>query len=150
MAIEINNKKAYFDYFIENEIEVGLVLEGREVKAIKDGRANLKGSWCDIEKGEMWVIGMHISDFSEMSNSKNLLTKYDPYRKRKLLLHKKEILRLSQRKQLEGVTFVPLKLYFSNGKIKMLMGICKGKKQYDKRETIKKRDIDRDIKENKF
>lgn len=149
MNIDIKNKKAYFDFFIESEIEVGIVLEGREVKAIKDGRANLKGSWCDIENGEMWVIGMHISDYSVTGNSKNLLTKFDPYRKRKLLLHKREILRLSQRKQLEGVTFVPLKLYFNNGKIKMLLGICKGKKQYDKREVIKKRDLDRSLKENK-
>lgn len=140
---EIKNKKAYFDFTIENTIEVGLVLEGREVKSVKNGKANLKGSWCDIENGEMWVNGMHISNFQD--GKENAVTKYDPYRKRKLLLHKKEIMKLFQRKQLEGVTFVPLKLYFSNGKVKMLMGICKGKKQYDKREVMKKKDIQRDI-----
>ncbi len=149
--MEIKNKKAYFDYFIEDTIEVGIVLEGKEVKSIKEGKANLKGSWCDIDNGEMWVVGMHISNYMDSASANtNLLTKYNPTKKRKLLLHKKEIVKLGQRKQLEGITFVPLKLYFNNGKIKMLMGICKGKKQYDKRESLKIRDEDRSIRKNNF
>lgn len=140
---EIKNKKAYFDYFIVEEIEVGIVLEGKEVKSIRDGRCNLKGSWCDISKGEMFVKGMHISPYQEGTN--NLFTSVDPIRVRKLLLHKSEIRKLEQRKQLDGCTFVPLKLYFSNGKVKMLLGVCKGKKKFDKRESIKERDIKRDM-----
>ena len=141
MNLEIKNKKAYFDYFITDTVEVGIVLEGREVKSIINGKVNLKGSWCGIDNGEMWVYNMHISNYMDSANANlNLLTKYDPIRKRKLLLHKKQIRKFNQMKQIEGITFVPLKLYFNNGKIKMLMGVCKGKKQYDKRETIKLRD----------
>lgn len=145
--MEIKNKKAYFDYFVEDEIEAGLVLEGKEVKAIRDGKCNLKGSWCKIINGEVFVLGMHISSYQE-SGVDSYLTKTDPYRDRKLLLHRREILRLDDKKKTDGITLVPLKLYFSHGKVKMLLGICKGKKNYDKRETIKKRDIEREMKNN--
>lgn len=141
--MEIKNKKAYFDYFIVEEVEVGVVLEGKEVKSIRQGKCNLKGSWCDIDKNEMFVKGMHISPYQE--GSENLFTSVDPYRVRKLLLHKSEIRKLDYKKQTEGYTFVPLKLYMSNGKVKMLMGVCKGKKKFDKRESIKERDVKRDM-----
>ena len=142
--LNIQNKKAYFDYFIEEEIEVGIVLEGKEVKSIRQGKCNLKGSWCNIIDGEMFVLGMHISNYQDSARD-NMLVRLDPYRTRKLLLHKKQIQKLEMRKKLEGVTFVPLKLYLSKGKVKMLMGVCRGKKLYDKREVIKKRDMDRNM-----
>lgn len=141
--MEIKNKKAYFDYFVEDEIEVGIVLEGKEVKSIRDGKCNLKGAWCDIENGEMFLKGAHISNYQD--GKENSLTRIDPYRVRKLLLHKKEILKLGYKKQVDGLTFVPLKIYFSKGKVKLLLGVCKGKKKYDKRETIKERDIKRNL-----
>ena len=142
--MEIVNRKAYFDYFVEDQIEVGIVLEGKEVKAIRQGKCNLKGSWCNVIDNEMFVLGMHISPYQE-SGRDNSLVRIDPYRTRKLLLHKKEIRKLAMKKQLEGITFVPLKIYFVKGKAKMLLGVCKGKKNYDKRETQKNRDIDRDL-----
>lgn len=144
MSLEVKNKKAYFDFFIEDEIEAGLGLLGKEVKSIRAGKCNLKGSWCDIVNGEMFVNNIHISPYQESSQN-SMLTKIDPYRVRKLLLHKREINKLNSRKQLEDVTFVPLKMYERNGRIKVLVGICKGKKKYDKRETIKEREIDRNI-----
>lgn len=144
MSLEVKNKKAYFDFFIEDEIEAGLELLGKEVKSIRAGKCNLKGSWCVIVNGEMFVNNIHISPYQESSQN-SMLIKIDPYRARKLLLHKREINKLNSRKQLEGVTFVPLKMYERNGKIKVLIGICKGKKKYDKRETIKEREIDRNI-----
>ena len=146
--LNIQNKKAYFDYFIEDEIEVGIVLEGKEVKAIRQGKCNLKGSWCNIIDGEMFVLGMHISNYQDSSRD-NMLVRLDPYRTRKLLLHKKQIEKLAMQKKLENVTFVPLKLYLSKGKVKMLMGVCRGKKLHDKRETIKKRDLDRNMREHR-
>lgn len=142
MGIEIKNKKAYFDFFIEDEIEAGIELFGKEVKSIRTGKCNLKGSWCDIVNGEMFVNNIHISPFQESSQN-SMLTKIDPYRVKKLLLHKREINKLNMRKKLEGITFVPLKVYENNGKIKVLIGICKGKKKYDKRETIKERELER-------
>lgn len=143
MFVNIQNKKAYYDFFVEDEIEVGIELQGKEAKAIRQGKVNLKGSWCNIENGEMFVYNMHISNYQD-SNRDSLLTKSDPYRKRKLLLHRKEIRKLFQLKQLEGVTFVPLRLYEVNGWMKMSIGICSGKKRKDKREIIKKRDLDRE------
>lgn len=143
-GVEIKNKKAYFDFFIIEEVEVGIELKGKEVKSIKAGKCNLKGSWCDIKNGEMYTYGIHISNFQD-SAKENLLTRLDPYRVRKLLLHKKELLKFEYRKKTEGITFVPLKLYESHGKIKMKLGVCKGKKKVDKRETIKERDLKREL-----
>ena len=138
--MEINNKKAYHDYFIEEEYECGIVLTGTEIKSIRDGKANLKDSYAIVKNGEVFLLNMHISHY-EQGNIFN----HDETRTRKLLLNKKEIKKIKDKIDLEGNTLVPLKLYFKNGKAKILIGIAKGKKNYDKRETIKERDIKREI-----
>lgn len=139
--IEINNRKAKFDYQIEEEIEAGIVLTGTEIKSIRLGKANLKDSYAIIKNGEVFLLGMHISPYKEGN-----IFNHDELRTRKLLLHKKEILKLNNKLTLEGYTLVPIKLYFVKNKAKILLGIAKGKKLYDKRETIKKRDLDREMK----
>ena len=139
--MEINNRKAKYDYEILDTIEAGIVLTGTEIKSIRLGKANLKDSYATIKHGEALVLNMHISHYEE-GNRFN----HDETRTRKLLLHKKEILKLYDKIRLEGNTLVPIKLYFKGNKAKILLGIAKGKKTYDKRETIKKRDIERDIK----
>ena len=127
------NKKASFDYFLETTFEAGIVLEGSEIKSIRGGNVNLKDSHIQIKNEEAFIINMHISPYANGS-----VFNPDPTRTRKLLLHKKEIQKLAMKKQLEGITFVPLKIYFVKGKAKMLLGVCKGKKNYDKREVEKK------------
>ena len=139
--IEIQNKKAKFDYEILDTYEAGIVLTGTEIKSIRDGKAQLKDSYAVIRNGEIFLLNMHISHY-EQGNIFN----HDETRTRKLLLHKKEILKLRDRVEIEGLTLVPIKLYFKGNKAKILIGIAKGKKTYDKRESIKKRDIDRDLK----
>ncbi len=139
--MEINNRKAKYDYEIFDTIEAGIVLTGTEIKSIRNGKANLKDSYATIKKGEAVLINMHISPY-EQGNIFN----HSETRTRKLLLHKKEILKLNDKIHMEGFTLVPIKLYFKNNIAKILLGIAKGKKTYDKRETIKKRDIERDIK----
>lgn len=139
--IEINNRKAKFDYQIEEEIEAGIVLTGTEIKSIRLGKANLKDSYAIIKNGEVFLLGMHISPYKEGN-----IFNHDELRTRKLLLHKKEILKLNNKITLEGYTLIPIKLYFKKNKAKILIGIAKGKKLYDKRESIKKRDIDRELK----
>lgn len=141
--IEINNRKAKYDYEIEDTLEAGIVLTGTEIKSIRNGKANLKDSYAIIKNNEIFLLNMHISHY-EQGNIFN----HDETRTRKLLLHKKEILKLKQRLELSGFTLVPIKLYFKNSKAKILLGVAKGKKNYDKRETIKKRDIERDLKKN--
>ena len=141
--IEINNKKAKYDYEIEDTLEAGIVLTGTEIKSIRNGKANLKDSYAIIKNNEIFLLNMHISHY-EQGNIFN----HDETRTRKLLLHKKEIIKLKQRLELAGFTLVPIKLYFKNSKAKILLGVAKGKKNYDKRETIKKRDIERDLKKN--
>lgn len=136
--IEIKNKKAYFDYFVIREIESGIVLTGTEIKSIRKGSANLKDTFARIKKGEVFVINMYIAKYEE-GNRFN----HDERRSRKLLLHKREIMRLEEEIKLNGYTLVPLKLYFKGDKAKILLGLCKGKKLYDKRETIKNRDLSR-------
>lgn len=138
--MEINNRKAKYDYQIFEEIEAGIVLTGTEIKSIRQGKANLKDSYATIKKGEVILLNMHISPY-EQGNIFN----HEETRTRKLLLHKKEILKLQDKIKLEGFTLVPLKLYFKKNKAKILLGLAKGKKTYDKREAIKKRDIERDI-----
>ena len=138
--MEINNRKAKYDYQIFETFEVGIVLTGTEIKSIRAGKANLKDSYATIKKGEALLINMHISPY-EQGNIFN----HEETRTRKLLLHKKEIIKLSDKLKLEGFTLVPLKLYFKKNKAKILLGLAKGKKTYDKRETIKRRDIERDI-----
>lgn len=139
--IEIKNKKAYFDYEILEEIEAGIVLTGTEIKSIRGGNANLKDSYAVIRNNEVYLLNMHISEYKEGN-----IFNHEEKRTRKLLLHKKEILKLRDKMVLNGNTLVPLKLYFKNNKVKILLGLAKGKKLYDKRETIKERDIQREIK----
>lgn len=138
--MEINNKKAYHDYFILETYEAGIVLQGTEIKSIRVNGANIKDSYAIIKNGEVFLLNMHISHY-EQGNIFN----HDETRTRKLLLNKKEIKKIKDKIDLEGNTLVPLKLYFKNGKAKILIGIAKGKKNYDKRETIKERDIKREI-----
>lgn len=138
--MEINNRKAKYDYQIFEEIEAGIVLTGTEIKSIRQGKANLKDSYATIKKGEALLLNMHISPY-EQGNIFN----HEETRTRKLLLHKKEILKLQDKIKLESFTLVPLKLYLKKNKAKILLGVAKGKKTYDKRETIKQRDIERDL-----
>jgi SsrA-binding protein len=134
------NRKAHFDYHILDSFETGLVLSGTEVKSIRAGKANLQDSFARIEKSEVWLYHMHISPFDQ-GNRYNL----DPVRKRKLLLHLKEIHKLDTKLREKGLTLVPLKLYFTRGKAKIQLGIAKGKTQGDKRDSIKKKDADREV-----
>ena len=141
--MEILNRKAKFDYFIYDTYECGIVLKGSEIKSIRDGKANLKDSYAIIKNDELFILNMHISKYENSS-----IFNHDETRTRKLLLHKKEILKLNDAIRLQGYTLVPLKLYFKKNKAKILLGLCKGKKTYDKRETIKERDIKRNIEKN--
>ncbi len=134
--VEIKNRKAYFDYFIEKEIEAGIVLTGTEIKSIRNGSCNLKDSYAKIKNSEVYVINMFISKYDE-GNRFN----HDERRTRKLLLHKAEIKRLLEYTSKEGYTLIPLKLYFKNQKAKILIGVCKGKHNYDKRRAIKEREL---------
>ena len=137
--IEIKNKKAYFDYFVEREIEAGIVLTGTEIKSIRKGSANIKDTFARIKNGEVFVTNMYIAKYDE-GNRFN----HEERRSRKLLLHKKEISKLQEEVKLNGYSLIPLKLYFKGDKVKVLLGICKGKKLYDKRESIKERDLYRE------
>lgn len=134
------NKKAYHDYFVLETYEAGIELFGTEVKSIRKGRINLKDSWCSIEGGEIFANGMHISPY-EHGNIFNR----DPMRVKKLLMHKREINRLFGVIKQQGLTLIPLSVYFVNGRAKLEIGLCKGKKNYDKREDAAKRDAKRDI-----
>ncbi len=134
------NKKARHDYFIEQTMETGIVLSGTEVKSIRQGKVNLKDCYAMIEGGEVILSGMHISPYEQG----NIFNK-DPLRDRKLLLHKSEINRLIGVTQQKGLSLVPLELYFKRGKVKVELGIAKGKKLYDKREDIAERDVKREI-----
>lgn len=140
------NRKARHDYFILESYEAGIELVGTEVKAIRQGGVNLKDSWCSIDDGELWIKGMHISPY-EHGNIFNR----DPMRVRKLLLHRKEINKLFGTIKQEGLTLIPISLYFKGSKVKVQVGLCKGKKLHDKRDAMAaaaaKRDIDRAIKE---
>jgi len=140
IKIVAQNKKARHDYFIEDTIEAGIVLSGTEVKSIRQGKVNLKDSYATIEGGEVILNGMHISPYEQG----NIFNK-DPLRDRKLLLHRREINRLTGLIQQKGLTLVPLQLYFKRGKVKVELGIAKGKKLYDKRDDIAKRDAKREI-----
>ena len=135
-----NNKKAYHDYFIEDKYEAGVALHGTEVKSIRMGKCSIKESFIRIERGEVFVYGMHISPYEKG----NIFNK-DPFRVRRLLLHKKEIIKLSSKIQQDGLTLVPLSLYYKNQYVKVELGLCKGKKLYDKREADAKKNAKRDI-----
>jgi len=136
--MEIKNRKAYFDYFVEREIEAGIVLKGTEIKSIRKGSANLKDCYCRIKDSEVFLLNMFIAKYEE-GNRFN----HEERRERKLLLHKKEIKRIKDEVMVDGYSLIPLKMYFVKDKVKLLIGVCKGKKLYDKRETIKERDIRR-------
>ena len=138
--IEIKNKKATFDYFIEEELECGIVLKGTEIKSIRNGQANIKDCYAIIKNNEVFLLNMFISKYENGS-----IFNHDERRTRKLLLNKKEILKLRDKVEISGYTLVPLKLYFKGNKAKILLGVAKGKKNYDKRESIKEKDIKRDI-----
>ncbi len=134
-----NNKKVYHDYFIEDTFEAGIVLHGTEVKSLRMGKCSIKESFLRIENGEMMIYGMHISPYEKG----NIFNK-DPLRTRKLLLHKSEIMKLVGKTKEKGFTIVPIEVYFKDGRAKMLIGLAKGKKLYDKREDIAKRDMKRE------
>lgn len=135
-----NNKKAFHDYFVNESIEAGIELCGTEVKSIRQGGVNLKDAWCDIEDGEIWVKGMHISPYEKG----NIFNK-DPMRVRRLLMHKREILRLFGLLKQQGLTLIPLSLYFKGSRVKVQVGVCKGKKLYDKRADIAAKTANREI-----
>lgn len=132
------NRKAYHDYFVEEAFEAGIALFGTEVKSLRQGTVNLKDSWCDIENGEIFLKQMHISPYEKG----NIFNK-DPIRPRKLLMHKKEILRLYGILKQEGLTLIPLSLYFKDSKVKVELGLCRGKKLYDKRGAMAQKDAKR-------
>ena len=140
------NKKAYHDYFVEESLETGIALSGTEVKSLRRGRVNLKDAWCSVVKGELFINGMHISPYEQG----NIFNK-DPMRVRRLLAHKREIMRLYGYVKQDGYSLIPLSVYFKNSLIKVQVGLCKGKKLYDKRQVLAekaaKRDIERAIKE---
>lgn len=140
VKLAAQNKKAYHDYFIDETYEAGIALSGTEVKSIRAGAVNMKDSYCTIEQGEMYVTGIHISPY-EKGNRFNC----EPLRDRKLLMHKREILKLFGQVGKEGYTLVPLKMYFKGSRVKVEVGLCKGKKLYDKRDTLAKKEAARDI-----
>ena len=140
VKIIAQNKKAYHDYFVEEKYEAGVELFGTEVKSIRAGKVNVKESYCDIKDGEVFVLGMHISPYEQG----NVFNK-DPLRPKKLLLHKKEILKLFGLVAQKGYTLVPLQVYLKNSRVKIEIGLCRGKKLYDKRDDMARNDAKRDM-----
>ena len=138
--MEIINRKARFDYEIEDEYETGIALKGTEIKSIRNGKANIKDSYAIIRNSELYLLNSNVSIYEE-GNRFN----HEETRTRKLLMHKKEILKLRDKIEKEGYTLIPLKMYFKGSKLKVLIGLAKGKKNYDKREAIKKRDTEREM-----
>lgn len=137
------NRKARHEYYILESFEAGIELLGTEVKSIRQGGVNLKDSWCSIEQGELFVKGLHISPYEKG----NIFNK-DPLRVRKLLMHKREINRLIGTLKQDGLTLIPISMYFKGSMVKMQVGLCKGKKLYDKREVAAKKDAQREIQRN--
>ena len=135
-----DNRKARHDYFVEETYEAGIELFGTEVKSLRAGGVNLKDSYCDIDKGELFALGIHISPYEQG----NIFNK-DPLRPKKLLMHKREIMKLTGLVSRDGYTLVPLSLYFKGSRVKMALGLCKGKKLYDKRDDMAKKAADREI-----
>ncbi len=137
--IEVKNKKAYFDYTILEELEAGIALTGTEIKSIRKGSIDLKDTFVNIKNNEAFILNMYIAKYEEGN-----IFNHDERRTRKLLLHKKEIKKLKEQIKQEGLTIIPLKLYFKKNKVKILIGVCKGKKLYDKRATLKEKDLKRE------
>jgi len=140
MKIVAQNRKAFHDYSIEETTEAGMVLTGTEVKSLRDGKANLKDSYVIIKDSEVYLLNCHISPYSHGN-----IMNHDPLRTRKLLLHKKEIVKLQGKTAQKGYSLIPLKIYFKEGRAKVEVGLAKGKRQFEKRETIKKKEADREI-----
>ena len=141
--MEIINRKAKFDYFVEEEYEAGIELTGTEIKSIRQGNCNLTDCYGIVKNGEVFLLNMYIGQYKEGN-----LFNHSETRSRRLLLHKKEIKKISQEIEMNGLTLIPLKGYFKDNKFKILLGVCRGKKNYDKRNTIKERDISREVKKN--
>ena len=139
---EIRNRQAYYDYFIEDKYDAGIVLTGTEVKSLRAGRASFNDSYCYFHRGEMWIKSLHIAEYSHGTSNN-----HDPLRERKLLLNKKELRKIESKIKEKGITVVPLRIFFSDkGLAKIELGLGKGNKLYDKRETIKQRDTQREMK----
>lgn len=144
--MEIVNRQARYNYYVDDTYEAGIVLTGTEIKSIRDGKCNIKDSYAIIRNGEIYLLNTHISLYKEGN-----IFNHEETRTRKLLLHKKEILKLNDKLTLEGYTLIPLKIYFVKSKAKVLLGLCRGKKNYDKREAIKEKDLHREmLKEHKY
>ncbi len=143
MELEIYNKKTKYDYFIEDEYEAGIVLTGTEIKSVRNGSCNIKDCYGIVKNNEIYLLNMFIGQYKEGN-----IFNHEETRSRKLLLHKKEIKKISEKIELQGLTLVPIKLYFKNNKLKVLLGVCRGKKTFDKRESIKERDIKREVAKN--
>jgi SsrA-binding protein len=143
MSIKVvcQNKKAFHDYFIEERFEAGIVLVGSEVKSLRQGKAHLKDSYASIRNGEIFLLKTHISPYLQADK----FTQPEPDRKRKLLLHKREVVKLIGKTKEKGYTLIPTKIYFKNGKAKVELGLAKGKRMYDKRETLKKKAVEREM-----
>ena len=141
--MEINNRKARHDYFIEEEYECGIVLKGTEVKSIRQGNCNLNDSYGIIKSGEIFLLNMFVGIYKEGN-----IFNHEETRTRKLLMHKREILKINNKLKLEGYTLIPLKMYLKDNKVKVLLGLCKGKKNFDKREALKEKDIKRQMEKN--
>ncbi|MBQ8892576.1 MAG: SsrA-binding protein SmpB [Bacilli bacterium] len=144
--MEVINRETRYKYFILEELECGIALTGTEIKSIRSGKVNLKDSYALIRNHEIYLVNTHIASYKEGN-----IFNHDERRSRKLLLHKKEILKLESKVDMERLTLIPLKLYFNKNKVKILLGLCRGKKTFDKRETIKKRELEREAsKLNKY
>lgn len=141
--MEIINRKAKFDYFTYETYEAGIVLTGTEIKSVRNGKANIKDSYAIIRDDEAYLLNAHISLYKEGSSFN-----HEEQRTRKLLLHKKEILKIKNKLDIKGYTLIPLKMYFKGEKLKVLLGVCKGKKNYDKKQSLKERDIMREANRN--
>ncbi|HUY77975.1 MAG TPA: SsrA-binding protein SmpB [Ktedonobacterales bacterium] len=135
-----SNRQAYHDYFVEQTYEAGIALTGTEVKSIRLGHVNLRGAFARVKNGEVWLEGMHIATYEQ-----GTYMNHDPLRPRKLLLHHRQIAQMLTNTQTKGLTLVPLKMYFKGNHVKVEVGLCKGKKLYDKREAIAKRDSEREL-----
>ena len=138
--MEILNRKANHDYFVDSTVEAGIVLTGTEIKSIRDGKCNIKDCYGIVKNGEVYLLNMYVEQYKEGN-----IFNHEETRSRKLLLHKKEIKKIQQAIEVSGRTLVPIKLYFKDNKLKVLLGVCLGKKNYDKRESIKERDIKREM-----
>ncbi|MDR3324442.1 MAG: SsrA-binding protein SmpB [Spirochaetaceae bacterium] len=139
IKIIAKNRRAFFNYTVDDRVEAGIVLQGSEVKSIKDGKLSFPDAWAEVVSGEVWLNSFKISE-----NPYSSIFNHEPDRKKKLLLHKDEIKRLNRKVEEKGFTLVPLSFYLKHGRVKVELGVCKGKKLYDKRAAIKERDADRD------